>query len=267
MRRGFYFGVTIGDAMRRLFLFVALTMALAVLLTAQQPDSNNPPKPQGTPRNPNPPIGLPAPLPDDAKVDPRPSGEGTEAAVRKEDKQPSPSAVKRVLRRATPNCINGVFDSCWSNSAQEEKAQEKIKKKDALRQQCKELRAAKRDAGAELDTSAEDACSTEALNESAHNLEVGDTYFGEKSYAAAENRYRLALQSNPANAVAMLHLAQVFERTGHNAEAYEQYQNFLNTDPKGPDEKKARAAMERLRKYWDGAPAPVSSSKGSDSEK
>jgi len=53
----------------------------------------------------------------------------------------------------------------------------------------------------------------------------------------------------------MLHLSEVLEKSGKNSEAYEQYQDFLNTDPQGPDQKKAQAALQRLRPYWTGTPA------------
>jgi Tfp pilus assembly protein PilF len=91
--------------------------------------------------------------------------------------------------------------------------------------------------------------------DSERDLKVGDDYFSDKHYPSAENRYRLALQEDPTNARATFHLAQVLEKTGKNSEAYAQYQKFLNTEPVGPDQKKAREALTRLRKYWTGEPA------------
>jgi predicted Zn-dependent protease len=198
----------------------------------------------------------PAPVPDAP-----PQSSSSKAAPVQNDQQPpadqttdttsdkkKESKFKRKLKDAAPSCIGfgGGAGKCrHTQESDEDRKQEAADLQ--LRRQCGDAK----DQG-KPETQ---PCADLRKRDAQHDVSVGDDYFSDKHYPSAENRYRLALQEDPANATAMFHLAQVLEKTGKNSDAYQQYQNFLNTEPVGPDAKRAREALDRLRPYWTGAPS------------
>jgi tetratricopeptide (TPR) repeat protein len=78
------------------------------------------------------------------------------------------------------------------------------------------------------------------------NVEIGDYYFKEKNYRAAESRYREALYYKENDATATLHLAEVLDKMGRSNEARESYQAYLKIMPHGPNSIDAHKALERL---------------------
>jgi tetratricopeptide (TPR) repeat protein len=192
---------------------------------------------------------------------PAPSDSGNQSSSSKaapvqNDQPPAPtddasdqkheSKLKRKLKDAAPNCIGfgGGAGKCRQPDDSEENAKQEAADRE-LRQRCGDAR--------NTGQAEDQPCAELRKRDSQRDLQVGDEYFSDKHYPSAENRYRLALQEDPGNAMAMFHFAQVLEKTGKNSEAYEQYQKFLNTEPLGPDQKKARAALDRLRPYWTGS--------------
>lgn len=159
------------------------------------------------------------------------------------------STVKRKLKDAVPTCIGiaGGIGKCRA-SPEEQEAQQREAKEDQLGRRCRADENGVRPADAD--------CTDYYRRAAAHDVEVGDSYLDRKNYRAAESRFREALSYDPANAQAMLHLAQSLEKMDRKADAYEQYQNYLNTDPQGgPDVKRARAALDRLRPYATAGPS------------
>jgi len=158
------------------------------------------------------------------------------------------SKLKKKLKDAAPSCIGfeGGAGKCRHSKGSEEDQKKEMEERQ-LRQQCQDAADAGRTEG--------QSCADLRKRDAVHDVSVGDDYLADKHYPSAVNRYKLALQEDPTNSTAMLHLAQTLEKTGQNSAAYEQYQNFLNTDPQGPDAKLARQALDRLRPYWTGTPA------------
>jgi tetratricopeptide (TPR) repeat protein len=210
-----------------------IVLALAPLVAAQQPAPVPDPAPQSS-------SSKAAPVQNDQQP-PDSQTTGTAADTKKE------SRIKRKLKDAAPNCIGfgGGAGKCRrTQESDEDRKQEAADLK--LHRQCGD----DKDQG----TPESQACADLHKRDAQHDVSVGDDYFGDKHYPSAENRYRLALQEDPTNATAMFHLAQVLEKTGRNSDAYQQYQNFLNTEPLGPDAKRAREALSRLRPEWTGTP-------------
>jgi tetratricopeptide (TPR) repeat protein len=79
-------------------------------------------------------------------------------------------------------------------------------------------------------------------------IEVGDYYYKQENYRAAISRYREALEFKPHDAEATFKLAEVLNKTGDTAGAATNYQDYLKTLPNGPHAKKAREALEKLKK-------------------
>ncbi|MGZ4787033.1 MAG: tetratricopeptide repeat protein [Terriglobales bacterium] len=150
------------------------------------------------------------------------------------------SKVKRKAKELIPGCvgISGGAGKCRHSQDEEEQAKKEAAEQD-LRRQCREA--------ADLSQPESPSCADLRKRDATHDIEVGDTYFDQKSYIAAGSRYHSALQGDPTNATAMLHYAQALEKLGRKSEAYEQYQNYLKTDPPADDAQRARAAMDRLR--------------------
>ncbi|HXZ78986.1 MAG TPA: tetratricopeptide repeat protein [Terriglobales bacterium] len=80
----------------------------------------------------------------------------------------------------------------------------------------------------------------------AKDIEVGDYYYKEKNYHAAESRYREALEWKPNDALATFRLAQALEKLGKNEEARKNYQTYLKILPSGELAPKAKEALKRL---------------------
>jgi len=78
------------------------------------------------------------------------------------------------------------------------------------------------------------------------DIEVGDYYYKEKNYHAAESRYREALEWKPNDALASFRLAQALEKLGKNEEARKNYEAYLKILPSGELAPKAKEALKRL---------------------
>ncbi len=156
-----------------------------------------------------------------------------------EDNKKKESKIKRKAKDLIPGCVGiaGGAGKC-RHSEDEEEQRKREEQEDQLRRQCREA--------AQLSQQESQSCADLRKSDAAHDLEVGDTYFDQKSYTAAASRYRSALEGDPTNAMAILHYAQALEKLGRKSEAYEQYQRYLNTEPQGADADRARKAVERL---------------------
>lgn len=80
----------------------------------------------------------------------------------------------------------------------------------------------------------------------AKNIEVGDYYFKQKNYAAAESRYREALEYKPNDALGSFRLAQVLDKTSRGSEALQYYEVYLKVLPQGPFAEECHKAISRL---------------------
>jgi tetratricopeptide (TPR) repeat protein len=78
------------------------------------------------------------------------------------------------------------------------------------------------------------------------SIEVGDYYFHQKNYRAAESRYREALEWKPGDAVATYKLGEVMEKIGNLVQARQNYQAYLKILPDGPLAKDAKKALSRI---------------------
>jgi tetratricopeptide (TPR) repeat protein len=79
------------------------------------------------------------------------------------------------------------------------------------------------------------------------SIEVGEYYFKQKNYAAAISRFREALEYKPKDAKATFRLAESLEKTGQDAEALQNYEEYLKILKRGPFAEDAKKAIERLR--------------------
>lgn len=79
------------------------------------------------------------------------------------------------------------------------------------------------------------------------NVEVGDYYFKQKNYRAAESRYREALQWKPNDAIATYKLADVLDKSGKTEEAATYYENYLKILPNGEYAAECKAGLERIK--------------------
>jgi tetratricopeptide (TPR) repeat protein len=78
------------------------------------------------------------------------------------------------------------------------------------------------------------------------DVEVGDFYFSQKNYKAAENRYAEALEYKDNDAEATYKLALTREKLGEKEDAVAGYQGYLKILPEGPHAKEAKDAIEKL---------------------
>lgn len=83
------------------------------------------------------------------------------------------------------------------------------------------------------------------------NIEIGDFYFKQKNYRAAESRYREALEWKPNDAIATFKLATTCEKLNELAEAKKFYESYLKILPKGPSAADSKKALDRLAKVED----------------
>ena len=79
-------------------------------------------------------------------------------------------------------------------------------------------------------------------------VEVGDYYFKQQNYKAAISRYREALEYKPHDGDATFKLAEVLNKTGDIPGAEESYAEYLKMLPNGPYAKKAKQALDKIRK-------------------
>jgi len=86
-------------------------------------------------------------------------------------------------------------------------------------------------------------------NEQAANkaIDVGDFYYAQKNYRAAESRFREALEYTPDNPRAHFKLAQALEKLGKADEARQKYETYLQTDPNGEFAPAARKALSQTQ--------------------
>ena len=83
--------------------------------------------------------------------------------------------------------------------------------------------------------------------EAAHNVEVGDYYFGEKNYSASSLRYQDALEEKPDDLAIHVRLGRAFEKLNRILQAIAQYKaaQKLTGPEKWSDE--AKSALQRLQ--------------------
>ncbi len=84
-------------------------------------------------------------------------------------------------------------------------------------------------------------------HKAAKDIEVGDFYFKQKNYRAAESRYREALLYKDNDAVATYRLAVSLEKLDRFDEAKEEYESYLRILPSGPEAGHTKKALERLK--------------------
>lgn len=187
-----------------------------------------------------------------------------------------PSGIKKVLRRAAPNCahVGGGGDHCWSESGREKEAEEKQaegasqqqppvpssqpapRSSDEPCQDCSSSRSGRVDlspppgdaaahAGSDLPSDVQELHPWNP-HRADKDVEVGDFYFKQKNYKAAIARYRDALSWMSNHAAATYKLGLALEKSGDKSEARQQYQQYLKLLPDGPYAAEARKALERL---------------------
>lgn len=185
-----------------------------------------------------------------------------------------PSRIKRVLKRAAPNCINLPGNqSCWDKNPRDkedeadkrerkdEEAQSRLPRNQAPpRSEAPAGQSSSRDTQIDLTPPPDDMTHEGAdltgvtefhaydPHKAAKNVEVGDFYFAKKNYRAAESRYEEALQWKPNDAIAMFRLAQAQENLGKQVEAVKNYQAYLKILPEGEFAAESKSGIERLKK-------------------
>jgi len=216
----------------------ALVLAIVLPTVAQQPSSSSASSQSDSTLS-----TQPRPAPAENQQQPSAEQPATETA--------KPSKLKKAKQKADdliPYCVGiGSIGKCRHDPAQEEQAKREAAAEN-LRRQCRDA--------AEQSQPETPACAEVREQAAAHDVDVGDTYYGEKNYNAAQMRYRSALQQDPTNAAAMLHLAQALEKLHRNQEAADEYQKFLATDPPSDAAQKARAALAKLGDYRPAPPTP-----------
>jgi tetratricopeptide (TPR) repeat protein len=82
----------------------------------------------------------------------------------------------------------------------------------------------------------------------AHDVEVGDWQYQDKSYRGAVGRYKGALENWPGEPNILFRLAKTYERMKDTEHALEYYKLVVAADPDAPLAKEANAAISRLKK-------------------
>jgi tetratricopeptide (TPR) repeat protein len=85
------------------------------------------------------------------------------------------------------------------------------------------------------------------------NVEIGDYYFKQGNYRAAESRYREALEWKPGDAIATFKMGEVMEKIGNLVQARQNYQAYLKILPDGPLSKDAKKALARIEQVRNGS--------------
>ena len=80
------------------------------------------------------------------------------------------------------------------------------------------------------------------------NIDIGNTYFKQKNYPAAIQRYLEALEYQPKSVAAYEALARAYEKNGDTAKAINACKEFLEENPDSPQSTKFRAKLEKLEK-------------------
>lgn len=96
------------------------------------------------------------------------------------------------------------------------------------------------------------------------DVEVGDYYFKQKNYRAAEARYRDALYWKDNDATATYKLATALEKLGEVDEAAHNYRHYVKAFPSGDYAKQAQEALTRLQPQLGRVPGPPRSDQGED---
>jgi hypothetical protein len=79
------------------------------------------------------------------------------------------------------------------------------------------------------------------------DVDAGDSYFSDKSYTPALNRYRLASEEKPNDPAIHLRLARAYEKLNQKDKAVVSYRAVIElSDPESPRTKEAQAALQRL---------------------
>ena len=84
-----------------------------------------------------------------------------------------------------------------------------------------------------------------------HSVMIGDFYLKKKNYPAALSRYQEAVKTDPHYAPAYEGLGMVYEKTGHQRQALEAYQRYLDELPSAQearDAKRVHKSIARLQK-------------------
>jgi tetratricopeptide (TPR) repeat protein len=180
-----------------------------------------------------------------------------------------PNKVKEKLGDLLPDCTNLIFfHGCRAPKSEDDKDDRKQQQRlqDAT-QRCQQLTAAlppsmaHRQPAPSSNASAGESssraasqpdihpyCMPEDVLAADHDVDVGDFYFAQQNFRAAEMRYRSALERLPGEPIASLHLARLLEKLGNKSEAADHYKAFLEWSPTGKDADEAKAAVERLQK-------------------
>lgn len=189
------------------------------------------------------------------------------------NQQKPPSKLKKILKRAAPNCAHaGGAGGCWSESEREKEAQQKQQQGGDVQQPplpptqpaprspaAHEGESSSRDTQIDLSPPPGDKLKHEGADisdvEEFHpydphramkDVEIGDFYFKRGNYAAAESRYAEALEWKPNDAIATFHLAESQEKLGKLREAVKNYQGYLKILPKGEYAAEAKRGIARL---------------------
>lgn len=123
------------------------------------------------------------------------------------------SRPRRFLQQFMPRCLDFMFHTCWASPPR-----------------------------------AVSAALPESDREAARNVDVGDFYFHDKNYRAAESRYREALQSKPDDPDVTFKLAAAVDKLGRSGEALDLYRAYLALAPAGASAQQASNAIQRLEK-------------------
>lgn len=172
---------------------------------------------------------------------------------------PQTTGVKKVLRRAAPNCINVAgHEDCWSEPAREKEAEEQSQNQQPPAPKgAPPPRSQSSGESSSKDTKIDPGTITSAPNDvqelhpydphrAEKDVEVGDFYFKRQNYFAAESRYAEALLWKPNDAIATFRLAEAQEKLGKIAEARKNYDSYLKLLPKGEFAPLAQKALVRL---------------------
>ena len=80
----------------------------------------------------------------------------------------------------------------------------------------------------------------------AHDVDVGDYYFEEKSYTAALQRYNDALEEKPGDSAIHVRSGRAFEKLNQVPQAIEQYKAAQTLDGPAKWSDEAKSSLQRL---------------------
>jgi Flp pilus assembly protein TadD len=83
--------------------------------------------------------------------------------------------------------------------------------------------------------------------EAAHDVEVGDSYFGQKKYSGALLRYKDAAEKKPGDLAIHVRLGRALEKLGQVSQAAQEYQAAQKLS--GPEKwsEEAKSALRHLQ--------------------